>query len=799
MPGSSSDSQEIPFNIQVYCRLRPQNALEKEAGASSCSTVVDDRGVYIRSAHCEVDDLRCTFDRIFDVTATQEQVYENSAKHLVHDFIQGSNCTIFAYGQTGSGKTHTISGCMDACTKQSKSIVNQSDGIIPRLIRDLYREKETYQDDSTCLEFTASFVEIYLEQIRDLLHCTDRSSRSSASVSAGNARNTVGLLRVRECSQRGVFISDMTELVAPDAGTMIEYVRSGTQQRAVTSTKMNKDSSRSHSVFTITMARYQTLVDGSRMKLKSCTMYIVDLAGSELVNKSNVSGKALQEAISINKSLSALSNVIKALAEGKKHVPYRDSKLTRILQDSLSGKAKIALILTASCSTYNLSETMSTLRFGLRAKELKNMLVSSPLEDDDLPKQKLKELYLQAMEAVSAGKREIRALKQELETRADSLDTGRESEKRDAIQSEGSDELQWNSNEQLDGSPKMSYTQLLRRMEEYERKCEHLTEWNAEIEREKESIQAEKNVKDQELNDLQKSLEEITVTLLSVNTHSTVPALLYPTLSLRKLLQMADWRTVLSTGEHNIIDIKCITTSTDSLLITEAFSRCPGIQSSNYNSDHDIDENGKVCVHQIQSQERGIQICELKLKLQSLSRSFLESESHEQGSYLSEENLKLRKHVEELEVLLQNLRNQAEVAVHTNETRLAEQGNHMACLQSSLQQYQTLFRSQIIKSQEKYRLLREELLYYKNGATSYANNSSTRRNSINSQGEAEDEDSGMHPQEYGDYYADKCMDPMLLICGTLPSLQIHAPIVASADVVQVKKLSCETWVDKQNS
>nr|CCA17258.1 kinesinlike protein putative [Albugo laibachii Nc14] len=770
MPSSTSDTQETPSSIQLFCRLRPQNALEREVGASSCSTVVDNRGVFIRSAHCEVDDLRCTFDRIFDVDATQEQVYENSAKPLVNDFIQGSNCTIFAYGQTGSGKTHTISGCMDAssCTKR---MVNPSGGIIPRLIRDLYREKERYQADTNRIEFKASFVEIYLEQIRDLLHGAEKISRSSAA-SIGSQRNNGGLLRIRECSQRGIFISDMTELVAPDADSMIEYVRLGTQQRAVTSTKMNKDSSRSHSVFTITMTHFRTMVDGSRVKLKSCTMYIVDLAGSELVNKSNVSGKVLQEAISINKSLSALSNVIKALAEGKKHVPYRDSKLTRILQDSLSGRAKIALILTASCSTYNLSETLSTLRFGLRAKELKNVQVSSPLENDEMSKEDMMELYLQAMEAVSAGKREIEALKHQLEAQRSSPvfsddESGCESLEGDSRQPERLDEGQWIPTK-VDGAQTMSYSQLLERVQRYER--------NAKMDR-----------GNDELNDLKMRLEEITLSLLSVEPPSfqldAGPTLLYPTLTLGKLLQQSDWREVLSRGEHNIIEIHCASTPTDSLLIAEAFSHCPELHRNN-DLDHDTDENTSICVHRVRSEERGIQICELKHKLQSLAQVYLQRD--QPHSSLSAENTTLKKRVEELEMLLQALLNQAEVDEQAIESRLAEQGNHMPCLQSSLQQYQTLFRSQITKYQDKYRLLREELFVYKNDTSIHANNSSVRRLSLDSQDEAEDEEIGMHPQECGAIYY-KGADGMLVKGGTLPNLQIHAPIVASADAMQVKK------------
>lgn len=242
-----------------------------------------------------------------------------------------------------------------------------------------------------------------MEQLRDLL-----TTSSSASAAAGG-------LKIRENAQRGVFIEELTQVASPSESVMLELVRTGAMNRAVSSTRMNKDSSRSHTLLMVHCSRAG----------KQSTMFIVDLAGSELVNKTNASGKVLQEAKAINKSLSALSNVIKALGDGKKHVPFRDSKLTRVLQHALGGASATCLILAASCSSYNLAETVSTLRFGLRAKEIKNPAVvraetstaTAPAMDDDLAM--FKELYRRAVENGEAKDRLIDELQRQLAAKAD--------------------------------------------------------------------------------------------------------------------------------------------------------------------------------------------------------------------------------------------------------------------------------------------------------------------------------------------------------------------------------------------
>ena len=193
-------------------------------------------------------------------------------------------------------------------------------------------------------------MELYLEKINDLLD----PAKSN--------------LRVREDPARGVYVEGVTEAYTSSAGEMLELMERGTSNRAVASTRMNADSSRSHSVFVVTTEQKDTV---SGLK-KVGNMYLVDLAGSEVVGKTHASGQTLAEAKMINKSLSALGNVIKALISGTSHIPYRDSKLTRVLQNSLGGNAKTSLVITCSSSSYNAVETLSTLRFGARAKCIRN-------------------------------------------------------------------------------------------------------------------------------------------------------------------------------------------------------------------------------------------------------------------------------------------------------------------------------------------------------------------------------------------------------------------------------------------
>ncbi|ORY55026.1 kinesin-domain-containing protein [Neocallimastix californiae] len=223
-------------------------------------------------------------------------------------------------------------------------------GVIPRIIEAIFT---TIMDAPSTIEFTVkvSFMEIYMERIRDLLNPSNDN------------------LPIHEEKNRGVYVKGLLEVYVSSVQEVMEVMRRGTASRVVAFTNMNAESSRSHSIFVVTVNQ-KDLTNGTQ---KSGKIYLVDLAGSEKVGKTGATGQTLEEAKKINKSLSALGMVINALTDGKSsHIPYRDSKLTRILQESLGGNSRTTLIINCSPSSFNDTETLSTLRFGIRAKTIKN-------------------------------------------------------------------------------------------------------------------------------------------------------------------------------------------------------------------------------------------------------------------------------------------------------------------------------------------------------------------------------------------------------------------------------------------
>uniref|UniRef100_A0A8C3HXP6 Kinesin-like protein n=1 Tax=Chrysemys picta bellii TaxID=8478 RepID=A0A8C3HXP6_CHRPI len=278
------------------------------------------------------------FDRVFPPNTTQEQVYHACAMQIVKDVLAGYNGTIFAYGQTSSGKTHTMEG---------KLHDPQLMGIIPRIARDIFNHIYA-MDENLEFHIKVSYFEIYLDKIRDL---------------GGGGKDPPPEadppLPPQGCTER--FVSSPEEI--------LDVIDEGKSNRHVAVTNMNEHSSRSHSIFLINI-KQENMETEQKLSGK---LYLVDLAGSEKVSKTGAEGAVLDEAKNINKSLSALGNVISALAEGtKSYVPYRDSKMTRILQDSLGGNCRTTMFICCSPSSYNDAETKSTLMFGQRAKTIKN-------------------------------------------------------------------------------------------------------------------------------------------------------------------------------------------------------------------------------------------------------------------------------------------------------------------------------------------------------------------------------------------------------------------------------------------
>lgn len=330
-------AKRMESSVRVVARFRPPSAQE-----SHCP-----RSFRVITGSKQVEALdrpnRWEFDEAFGEECTQEAVYNAAGYPVISGMLDGYNGTIFAYGQTGSGKTHCMFG--QAQDSLCQSIDHR--GIVPRAAQQVF----DYIRDTDGCEFVlrCSLFEVYREQLRDLLD-------------TGNPN-----LRIKETPRQGVFVDGLAQEYVACEEDVVQLLRAGSRLRAVAATRLNQHSSRSHVIFSLTCE--QKLDDGTE---KLAKLNLVDLAGSEKVAKSNSSGVTLEEAKKINLSLSALGNVINALASRTRHVPYRNSKLTRILQETLGGNFKTALVVTCSPLTMHNDETLSSLNFATRAKAVCN-------------------------------------------------------------------------------------------------------------------------------------------------------------------------------------------------------------------------------------------------------------------------------------------------------------------------------------------------------------------------------------------------------------------------------------------
>ncbi|XP_059183436.1 kinesin-1 heavy chain-like [Centropristis striata] len=322
-----------PTTIKVVCRFRPLNSSELARGDKYIPKFQGEDCVTIAGKPYH-------FDRVFGSDTTQVQFYNNVAQKIVRDVLEGYNGTIFAYGQTSSGKTHTMEGKLHDPDMM---------GIIPRIVQDIFNYIYS-MDENLEFHIKVSYFEIYLDKIKD---CLDVSKLN---------------LTVHEDKNRVPYVKGCTERFVSTPDEVMDAIDEGKNNRHVAVTNMNEHSSRSHSIFLINI-KQENSQTGQKLTGK---LYLVDLAGSEKVGKTGAEGTVLDEAKMINKSLSSLGNVISALAEGSAYVPYRDSKMTRILQDSLGGNCRTTMVICCSPSAFNDAETRSTLLFGQRAKTIKN-------------------------------------------------------------------------------------------------------------------------------------------------------------------------------------------------------------------------------------------------------------------------------------------------------------------------------------------------------------------------------------------------------------------------------------------
>ena len=387
-------------NLKVSIRVRPPLPRETEEGIPFRSIAIvsqDHKSISLAEyLGAELDEIerqreweekphlfqlhRFTFDSVFDLDSTQLDVYNQTAKPAVMSVLEGYNSTIFAYGQTGTGKTYTMEGF----TYNNK---DPARGIIQRTIEDIFYFIESTSNENTKFIIRASYLQIYNENISDLLKPEKKN------------------LQIREDKKKGIYVDNLSEWAVLSPIDLYALLKRGGSFRATASTYMNDVSSRSHAVFLITVEQMtKEVINGeTHTQIKVGKLNLVDLAGSERIRITGATGQQLEESKKINKSLSCLGNVINALTDqkGRIHIPYRDSKLTRLLEDSLGGNCKTTMIAMISPAHESFSESLSSLHFAQRAKKIKNR----PIINEDVNNRALIRQY----------EIELKNLRQELE------------------------------------------------------------------------------------------------------------------------------------------------------------------------------------------------------------------------------------------------------------------------------------------------------------------------------------------------------------------------------------------------
>ncbi|KAI9350200.1 P-loop containing nucleoside triphosphate hydrolase protein [Obelidium mucronatum] len=347
-------------NIKVVIRVRPLNDRETQTGQANV-WLVSGANICLEK---ERGSQPFSFDNVYNNQATTADIYAGSSRDLIDSCCEGVNATIFAYGQTSSGKTYTMSGDRNA------------PGMISLAINHIF--DRINKSDDLAYTVKVSYLEIYNENVNDLL--------SPANMN----------LTIREHSTLGVHVSGLTEVLAKSPESVVALISKGEANRHVGSTNMNERSSRSHTILRILIQSQRK--DDKLAGIRASCLNLVDLAGSERAAHTGAKGKRLKEGGSINKSLLALATVIAKLSEegaDRQHIPYRDSKMTRILQPSLGGNARTLIICTVTPSSGFIDETISTLKFASRAKSIRNRpTVNEIIPDNVLIKQYEKQINL---------------------------------------------------------------------------------------------------------------------------------------------------------------------------------------------------------------------------------------------------------------------------------------------------------------------------------------------------------------------------------------------------------------------
>lgn len=355
---STKSDKEKGVNVQVLVRCRPLSEDEVRVHTPvviSCNEGRREVSAIQNIANKQID-RNFAFDKVFGPTSQQKELYDQSVSPIVYEVLEGYNCTIFAYGQTGTGKTYTMEG---GARKKNGEFPSDA-GVIPRAVKQIF---DILEAQSAEYSMKVTFLELYNEEITDLL-----APEETSKFIEDKSKKPIALM---EDGKGGVFVRGLEEEIVCTANEIYKILEKGSAKRRTAETLLNKQSSRSHSIFSITIHIKECTPEGEEM-IKCGKLNLVDLAGSENISRSGAREGRAREAGEINKSLLTLGRVINALVEHSGHVPYRDSKLTRLLRDSLGGKTKTCIIATISPSIHCLEETLSTLDYAHRAKNIKN-------------------------------------------------------------------------------------------------------------------------------------------------------------------------------------------------------------------------------------------------------------------------------------------------------------------------------------------------------------------------------------------------------------------------------------------
>lgn len=364
----SSDGKNGSQSVRVAVNVRPLVTPELLVGCSDCISVTPGE------PQVQIGSHSFTFDYVYGSTGfPSTRIFEDCVAPLVDALFSGYNATVLAYGQTGSGKTYTMGTNYNG---------ESSNGIIPKVMQTIFKRVEETKGTTEFL-IRVSFIEIFKEEVFDLLESSSTvySKIDGNGKPAGPSRAPI---QIRETANGGISLAGVTEAEVTSQEEMASFLLRGSVCRATGSTNMNSQSSRSHAIFTISMEQKRiaavTNGDDNGDDILCAKLHLVDLAGSERAKRTGADGMRLREGIHINKGLLALGNVISALGDDKKrkeggHVPYRDSKLTRLLQDSLGGNSKTVMIACVSPADTNAEETLNTLKYANRARNIQNKAI----------------------------------------------------------------------------------------------------------------------------------------------------------------------------------------------------------------------------------------------------------------------------------------------------------------------------------------------------------------------------------------------------------------------------------------